>query len=78
MERDDETTSPYIAPDEKPGEDELKVDADEPEGVIIGGAVGGPPGVALGQAVEGEDAPGPEEREAEREKKGGDERRRPA
>ena len=72
MERDDETTSPYIQPDEKPGEDELNVDADEPEGVIVG-AVGDPPGVALGQAVEGEDAPGTQEREAEREKKGGDE-----
>jgi hypothetical protein len=56
MEPDDPTRR-YIHPDEKPGEDELVADAEEPEGVIIGGGVGGPPGVAIGEALEGRDPP---------------------
>jgi hypothetical protein len=57
MNRDEEPTRRSTDANDKPDADEEAVppNPDGPRGVIGGAALGGPPAVAVGQAIEGDD-----------------------
>ena len=69
MNRDEEPTGRSTDADDKPDADEeaLPQNPDGPRGVIAGAALGGPPAVAVGEAIEGDWPATGDETEAETE-----------